>query len=372
MLIQRSPFTNPKTALGNPVTFSNRRIATVFSCFRFVKVLSIPILLVETLLLAYPVMSAYAGDVDLEQFTRLISKRDYHSAIELTSRWHADNPIDDEVLTHRAHVWGLMEEYGKALSDINLGLKINPNNYFLVQKKAVMLQETGKTRESIQVCQQLDKSDPNTGKVYPEYVHTEPSFLYCLFSIINGHMNLQEYDKAMEYADLIIARYGDEPSLRSHKIEIYKATGEYQKALEEIDRAIAHLPESRTHAYYLRRAVVYSKMGKRNAAVEDYQTALNKARSGNAGRMTGLIYFERARFYLSLNEHQKALTDLNLAIPFLERSDMPEIYMMRGKLHRHFENTELAKRDFQIVIQMRVEKNELHREAKQYISELYQ
>jgi len=154
-------------------------------------------------------------------------------------------------------------------------------------------------------------------------------------------------DAAISYIDNII---NENPSISEAYLvrsELYTETGNFQKALDDAEKAIKINPKDA--AGYNNRGCIFVKSGDDiNKALSDF----NKAIELNA--KFGSAYGNRANVYLKMREPQKAISDCTKAIElFSNTSDESfEPYYNRGLAYMNIGETSKALDDYNKVIEL--------------------
>ena len=115
----------------------------------------------------------------------------------------------------------------------------------------------------------------------------------------------------------------------------YLNSGEYKRAIEEFDRAIAHNPDY--SPAYNNRGLAYGELGRNERAIEDFDRAIARD-PANA-----LAYYNRGRTYHGLGQYERAIEDYDLAIRVNPNSD--SAYNNRGDAYHGLGQYERAIQD---------------------------
>ncbi len=123
--------------------------------------------------------------------------------------------------------------------------------------------------------------------------------------------------------------------------QCYQSMGEWALAIENIDKAIALDPSD--HSYLMDKADVYYDAGQIDAAIDE----ISKFIETNPDYAFG--YYRRGWFKDNINDIDGAIEDYTTSIEL--QDDNSYAIMSRGRLYLERGDTELAKRDFEAVIQ---------------------
>ncbi len=131
----------------------------------------------------------------------------------------------------------------------------------------------------------------------------------------------------------------------------YSFRGEFAKAIENFNKAIAFDPEN--VSAYVNRGNVYLQQSLWNKALADYNRAVEID-----PKLTGRVYYNRGTIYEIQGKLEEALADYDLAIEL--RSSLYPAYFKRGNLHLRQENWLTAIKDFEQVIQLKPEEDQAY------------
>ena len=121
--------------------------------------------------------------------------------------------------------------------------------------------------------------------------------------------------------------------------------GEYDAAIKEWTLFIEQMPESATA--YNNRGYAYSRIGQEAAAINDLYKAITlNPYLSNPHNHLGSIYFQQKRYQLAIEELSEAI-NLN--------DQYTEAYEERAKVYHHLGKEELAKRDEEVVKELKGE-----------------
>lgn len=211
------------------------------------------------------------------------------------------------------------EQYQIALSYYEKALERNtPDAYWILQDMVWIAHKQG---DDIRKLQYLDRMN----QIKPD----EP---WVTYHYAKAYANLGEYDKALTYCDLCVAKEGETMELLSLKAWILGKNQQFETALSYLERVrdlgrddswfynelgwdhseLEHYEEAiRCYQYSLTlddtNAWVYSQLGWNEATLEHYETALsylNKAKE--LGREDGWLYANIGWVYQNLEQYEEA------------------------------------------------------------------
>lgn len=194
---------------------------------------------------------------------RLYEKRaNYNKAIKNFSKAIELNPEYSEAYYHRARSYDLLRQHDLALKDLNKIVELDP------QEDQYLQEAFAKTYKKLGDFERFQESQRKGIKTLTQKIKESPN-------------DAENY--------LTRAR-------------IYNTIGEYQKSLEDHNKAIELKPNN--YSYYYSRGQNYYNMGFYYEAIEDFnRTIENNPNDSEA-------YFERSRAYLKIGDKEKAESDL--------------------------------------------------------------
>jgi len=162
-------------------------------------------------------------------------------------------------------------------------------------------------------------------------------------------------DTAINYINTFINENPNISEAYLVRSEIYTEVGNFQKALDDAEKAIKINPKDATG--YNNRGCIFVKSGDDvNKALNDFNKAIElNARYGNA-------YGNRANVYLKMREPQKAISDCTKAIELLSNTgkESMEPYYNRGLAYMNTGETAKALDDYNKVIELDPENAEAY------------
>ena len=152
-----------------------------------------------------------------------------------------------------------------------------------------------------------------------------------------------KYPEAVSILSELIEEYGNEPGILEARSDNYLGMGMVQEALNDMTKCV-ELSEGGDAAYYRgMRAHIYRCSGDYSDAIEDLNAFLEQYPTRAYG------YYARGWCKELSGDESAALEDYNEGIAVDE--DYPYIYLMRGEIHLKRGMTEEANMDFDQVIQ---------------------
>jgi len=113
-----------------------------------------------------------------------------------------------------------------------------------------------------------------------------------------------EWDTAMERLNRVLAADTGHTGALNYRARIFIVRREFDKAMADIDRAIAIEPEQYRFAYT--KGLIYEHLGEAEKGIEWYTKALDLKRGFEADSLKG-----RIAIYMSLGDYEKARDDCN-------------------------------------------------------------
>ena len=152
-----------------------------------------------------------------------------------------------------------------------------------------------------------------------------------------------DYVNAVKEYNRIEHEYGAAPAIYYYRSYCYKLLGDNENAIKDITKC---LETSDVYDYYplSRRAHIYQDAGMYDLAIADFTKMIEME------PMVVYGYYSRGWCYEFAGDDRKAMDDYNAGIDI--DKNYVSLYMMRGRLHRKQGNMELAKPDFEKVLEL--------------------
>ena len=152
-----------------------------------------------------------------------------------------------------------------------------------------------------------------------------------------------DYVNAVKEYNRIEHEYGAAPAIYYYRSYCYKLLGDNENAIKDITKC---LETSDGYDYYplSRRAHIYQDAGMYDLAIADFTKMIEME------PMVVYGYYSRGWCYEFAGDDRKAMDDYNAGIDI--DKNYVSLYMMRGRLHRKQGNMELAKPDFEKVLEL--------------------
>jgi tetratricopeptide (TPR) repeat protein len=215
-------------------------------------------------------------------------------------------PIDDAIVN--ARVKYEQGDYPGAIRDYDRAIQLDPNRSEAYTLRGGTRLTSINRKLLTLVTQESKTGDAKTGKIFDNTVYRRYRDEYNLV--------LADYEKSfqLEPQDL-----GAQFALAG-SADIYNKLGEYPKALERIDRAIALAPNSDT--FYAQRANIYAAMGNDAKALADFDRAIAiNPQLTDYLVQKYFVYNERKQYAQAIAELDKAIAiDPNRSYFFSERA----------------------------------------------------
>jgi tetratricopeptide (TPR) repeat protein len=158
----------------------------------------------------------------------------------------------------KAQAYAQSDQYDKAISELTLALKIDPNAIDLLYKRSALFRAQGKTQEALGDCNKLLSMKANI----PERLRERASI----------YVDLKRYDEALN--DLKTAgNLPNNPGALRDGIVLSRKLGRHKEVIEFTSKAIAMMPEE--ESAYVSRAESYIALGRNREALADLEKAHN-------------------------------------------------------------------------------------------------
>ncbi len=205
-------------------------------------------------------------------------------------------PNNDFLLYHHSQILNLLERDNDALEVLNNAIKANPKNINFLIAKSLILEDLNKSEESIKILNKALGLKPNNYRIITHKAR-----------ILS---NMEKYNKALEL-------YGGALKLKSNTMdrswiyanlaETYMKLKRYEDSLDTIENAIKL--DSKYDYHYFKKGLILEKMGKYTESI----AVMNKASELNPDE---IYYYVKKSFIFgnyfnndidALNEIEKAL-----------------------------------------------------------------
>jgi tetratricopeptide (TPR) repeat protein len=215
-------------------------------------------------------------------------------------------PIDDAIVN--ARVKYEQGDYPGAIRDYDRAIQLDPNRSEAYTLRAGTRLTSINRKLLTSVAQESKTGDIKTVKTFDTAVYRRYRNEYNLV--------LADYEKSLQLEPQDL---GAQFALAG-SADIYNKLGEYPKAVERIDRAIALAPTS--DIFYVQRATIYAAMGNDERSLADFDRAIAINPQLTDYRVQKyFVYKERKQSALAIAELDKAIAiDPNRSYFFSERA----------------------------------------------------
>lgn len=148
----------------------------------------------------------------------------------------------------------------------------------------------------------------------------------------------KNYVQALNVCNALLAESASDPSVLGIRSQVYTATGKYELAIQDADKALS-IDQTSGQAYYAKAELFF--YGKK-----DYQQSLQLYDAAmKANTQMAEAYAGKARAYMGMQKYKEAMNVIEDAIPRILQND-PELYYMRGLLNYQRGKFKLAIEDY--------------------------
>ncbi len=187
-----------------------------------------------------------------------------------------------------------LNDFDYALTELNEKSKNEPFSEFWNTLRARLYNKNGKYALALKEFNDLIK-----------YVGNKNNIDYLIFERAKSYSNAGVYDKALQDFDYLIAKYPEEPIYYCHRANTSRYAGNYQQAIENLNRAIELNPKEYWN-FYMRGWIYVEMLKETNKALKD----LDKSIDLNSDY--AYTYLMRGRLLLEkLHKKEKAIEDFN-------------------------------------------------------------
>jgi tetratricopeptide (TPR) repeat protein len=188
---------------------------------------------------------------------------DYYAALE---RVESDT-ARSFIYINRAGTYLLIREFEMAYDDLMEAYRIDSLNTATLNNLGTVLDDLGRTEESIIYLKKV--------------IELDPGFLGGYANLAFQFGKLGRHQEALDYSNKAIAIAPDQGILYNNRGFIYYSMGEYKKALKDINKSLKMYPMN-SYAYR-NRALVYIAQKKNSSACEDLKKAIELGFTTNYG-----------------------------------------------------------------------------------------
>ena len=260
-------------------------------------------------------------------------------------------PNNSSSFARRAMTYHQLGEDEKTVSDISKAITINAEDGYIYIVRGLHYQTKGELKKALEdyiTASALDliKSEEYYHRLSTIY-RTQAEGYYRRSTIYRAQ---KDYEKALRNINQAIALAPDNPVFLTGRGNIYIDTEEYEKALANFSKAIELSPdEARWYCY---RAMAYLEQEKHEQAIVD----LNRSIELNPEYSSA--YFYRGFAWERSGEFEKAIQDYNRTCH--HQPDIAETFAQRGKAFYENENTEKAEDDLLRAVELKSEDPEVY------------
>lgn len=255
----------------------------------------------------------------------MLMRKDYQATIDMTNACEKIDSSYDEVYRFRMQAYDKLDETDKAIDD------------------AIKYYDKAENPDA-SLTSPIFKKHPSYALALVKNMigKSEDSrkwkmLLTSIYELDYDYVNaIKEYNK-------IERDHGATPAIYYYRSYCYNELGDSENAIKDITKCIE---TSDGNDYYTlsRRAHIYQDAGLYDKAITDFTKMIEME------PMLVYGYYVRGWCYEYAGDDRKAMEDYNAGIDI--EKNYSSLYMMRGRLHRKQENMELAKPDFEKVLEL--------------------
>jgi tetratricopeptide (TPR) repeat protein len=236
--------------------------------------------------------------------------------------------IEDHLLLGR--LYRLNNQTTKAEEEFRTAVKLQPSSEDAVTTLALLYNEEGDSSRALEILQAVPEADrsprvesvlgytyeqkkdyANAISAYRKAVESDSDNLDAVRGLAENLLNDNQTDAALEQFKIIAAADPQDVQTLMHISEIYRRDGQFEKALETLDKAQAIAQDSMEVEY--NRAVIEEALGKFDDAVRHLREMLQRTEKSNgvysaAERGNRAIFLERlGTIYRDQNDTDQAV-----------------------------------------------------------------
>lgn len=267
-----------------------------------------------------------ADQVAMIGLTRnMLERKDYKGAIEMADKCEKIDGNYSEIYRFRMQAYDKLGETDKAIED---AIKY----YDKAENTDISLTDSIFKKHSSYALA-LVKSKISKSEDSRKWKMLLPSIYEMDYDYVNA---IKEYNS-------LEREYGADPVILYYRSYCYKLLGDNENAINDITKC---LESGDGYDYYplSRRAHIFQDAGMYDMAIADFTKMIEME------PMVAYGYYSRGWCYEFAGDDRKAMDDYNAGIDI--DKNYVSLYMMRGRLHRKQGNMELAKPDFEKVLEL--------------------
>ncbi|MDP2687057.1 MAG: tetratricopeptide repeat protein [Aequorivita sp.] len=205
------------------------------------------------------------------------------------------NPNFSNAYTNRGNIYRMQKKYGLAIKDYSKSLELNPQNMDVVYSRA-------KT-----YCEKKDFQ--NAIKDYSIIIDQNPSFKDIYFERAYANIRLENYSAAKIDLESQLALTPTDFKSLANVINVKTKLKLFEEALADYETILTAYPDQpNLHIVYSNRANLFKDMDQLPKALENIETALTLNNDYDIG------FLNRAEINLKLGNKEQACADFNVAL----------------------------------------------------------
>ncbi len=226
----------------------------------------------------------------IENYDRALNALDEAEIIATTSKSKA------AVQFEKAKIHALMFEYEKA-----------------EQLYKAVLESQGERMDVLERLYDLYYKKPDFEKALPIVKRLIPHHEDYKEDLVNIYFHTERYEEALTLLKELESIWGESDVRNALKAQIYKLTGNEDKAIEEVKQNLAENPQNEQE--YLKLIFLYSEQGEQEKA---YKTALELLEKMPESKMVHLALY---KFYMDEKQTEKAIESIKIVLTTAEIND---------------------------------------------------
>lgn len=245
------------------------------------------------------------------------------------------NTLDSDNFEARAEVYLLLQKYKEAIDDCTKAIEL----------RVAHVRSYGDWADRV-----FSRGDLKATQLYSLRGR---SYIALGWSVFYGESNMEilpkdipEFLKAIDDFTRAIKSHSESGPYKD-RAEAYAAIGDYQHAIQDIDRTLRQSEQYKLNPVeiYIKRAEIYRDLGNLNQSISDYSTALNYADELHMAQ----VYCERSRVYLSLARFPEVIQDITNALKLsvnITNDLKTDLFINRGIAYINIGNDQAAFADY--------------------------
>ncbi|UNO41443.1 tetratricopeptide repeat protein [Streptomyces sp. MST-110588] len=241
----------------------------------------------------------------------------FERALQDFTRAVAVDPGSRDAVAQRGEANRYLQRHEDALADFDRVLAAHPRLAWVLGSRAASLRCLGRHEEALTA---LDRA-----------IEIRPGYTWAMGEKSQTYREMGRFGEALDEIDRALRLNPQYLWARVHRSDLLWETGRFEDVLAELDRALALFPDSAV--LFLRRGVARRSVGRLDGSRADLDRCAALGWDGAA------LHIERGTTHLLREDGNRALTDFERALGFLEGPGAPcavaaGVTLLKASCHR--------------------------------------